>query len=66
MELLNKTEAVVTEVTYTLQDSVSAFFYKEWINEHGLVFNCALIDKDGREIFDPALLESVENFIEEL
>lgn len=66
MELLNKTESVVTEVVYTLQDSTSAFYYKEWIDQSGLIVNQALIDKDGREIFDPALLEAVENFIEEL
>jgi len=64
MELLNKTESTVTEVTYTLQDDLSAFYYKEWLNDSGKVIDSILRDKDGYEIDDPILLEEVQQFID--
>jgi len=66
MELLNKIESVVTEVTYTLQDNVSTFYYKEWLNDRGRVVDSILRDKDGLEIDDLNLLEEVQNFVDEL
>ena len=65
MELLNK-ESVVTEVTYTLADNTSLFYYKEWLNDSGKVIDFVLRDKDGYEIDDPALLEEVQNFVDTL
>ena len=64
MELLSRTEFVVTEVTYTLQDEISAFYYKEWINAEGDVVDSVLRDKDGYQIDDPSLLERVHDFID--
>ena len=47
MKLLDKTESVVTEVTYTLADDISPFYYKEWLNDSGHVIDSILRDKDG-------------------
>jgi hypothetical protein len=66
MELLNKTESTVTEVVYTLQDETSAFYYKEWQDERGKVINAAMIDKDGHEIYDSALLEEIEEYLDSI
>ena len=64
MELLNKTESTVTEVTYTLQDKTSVFYYKEWLNDSGKVIDCLMRDKDGSEINDPLLFEEGQEFID--
>ena len=64
MELLNKTESIVTEVTYILQDKTSVFYYKEWLNDSGKVIDCLMRDKDGSEIDDPLLFEEVQEFID--
>ena len=66
MELLNKTESTVTEVTYTFQDSISTFHYKEWLNDSGHVIDSSLRDKDNYEIIDLALLEEVQKFVDNL
>ena len=63
MELLSKTGMTVTEVEYTLQDETGAFYYKEWLNEKGKIIDSMLVDKDGYQINDPALLEEVESFL---
>ena len=63
MELLLKVSTTVTEVSYTFQDEISAFYYKELINAEGDVIDCMLRDKDGHEIDDPSLLERVHDFI---
>lgn len=63
MELLGKTGMTVTEVEYTLQDETGAFYYKEWLNEKGKIIDSMLVDKDGYQINDPALLEEVESFL---
>ena len=64
MKLLNKTESIVTEVTYTLQDKTSVFYYKEWLNDSGKGMDCLMRDKDGSEINDPLLFEEVQEFID--
>ena len=64
LTLLNRVESNVTEVVYTLQDDVSAFYYKEWLNSKGKVIDSLLEDKDGYQIDDPVLLEEVQEFID--
>jgi hypothetical protein len=64
MLLLDRSES--TEVVYTIQDGVSPFYYKEWLNEKGKVIDCLLRDKDGFEIDDSELLERVQEFIDGL
>ena len=64
MELLNKIESTVTEVTYTFQDKTSVFYYKEWLDDSGKVIDCLIRDKDGSEIDDPLLFEEVQEFID--
>jgi len=64
MELLNKIESTVTEVTYTFQDKTSVFYYKEWLDDSGKVIDCLMRDKDGSEIDDPLLFEEVQEFID--
>jgi hypothetical protein len=66
MKLLHKAESTVTEVVYTLQDDVSAFQYKEWRNDSGKVIDAVLRDKDGFEIDDPSLLETVEEYLDSI
>ena len=66
MKLLNKVETIVTEVAYTLQDDISSFYYIEWVDNHGDVYDTILRDKDGFTIDDPALLEEVQNFVDNL
>ena len=65
MELLNRVEvATVTEVTYTFQDDVSTFYYKEWMNDAGEIVDFVIRDKDGHEIDDPELLDEVLSFLD--
>lgn len=66
MELLNRTESTVTEVVYTIQDETSAFYYKEWQDDRGKVINAAIIDKDGHEVYDPVLLEEIEEYLDSI
>jgi len=66
MELLNKTESTVTEVVYTMQDETSAFYYKEWHDDRGKVINAAIIDKAGHEVYDPILLEEIEEYLDSI
>ena len=65
LNLLQKQESTVTEVIYTLQDDTGSFFYKEWLNESGKVIDSLMRDKDGYQIDDPALLEQVQEFLDE-
>lgn len=68
MELLNRTDTVVTETVYTIQDEVSAFYYKEWtlgLDDRGKVIDSSLVDKDGMAMYDPELLERVQKFIDD-
>lgn len=64
MQILERVESKVTEVTYTLQDNISAFYYKEWMNEKGKVIDSLLRDKDGNEIDDPILMEQVQELVD--
>jgi hypothetical protein len=64
MKLLSKTESTVTEVTYTLEDETSVFYYKEWLNDSGKVIDCLMRDKDGYDIDDSLLFEQVQEFID--
>jgi hypothetical protein len=64
MKLLSKAESTVTEVTYTLQNETSVFYYKEWLNDSGRVIDCLMRDEDGYEIDDSLLLEQVQEFID--
>lgn len=66
MLLLDRMESPVKEISYTLQDDVSPFHYKEWLNAKGQVIDFVLRDKDGFEIDDPELLERVQEFIDGL
>ena len=66
MELLNKSESAVTEVVYTMQDGTSAFYYKEWHDDRGKVINAAIIDKAGHEVYDPILLEEIEEYLDSI
>ncbi|NBT59338.1 hypothetical protein EBT16_11200 [bacterium] len=66
MELLSKVETKVTEVVYTIQDEVSTFYYKEWVNDSGKIVDAQLVDKDGYQIDDPVLMVSVEVFLTQL
>ena len=65
MELLNKTENVVTQHVYTIQDENGAFYYKEWLSE-GKVIDAILMDRDGYQIDDAELLERVEEFVDSM
>ena len=62
MNLLNKTESVVTQHIYTFQDENGAFYYKEWISERKVI-DAQLVDKDGYQIDDTDLLEQVEEYL---
>jgi hypothetical protein len=64
MLLLDRSES--TEVVYTIQDGVSPFYYREWLNEKGEVTDSLLQDKNGFEISDINLLERVMKFVDEL
>ena len=66
MELLSKVETRVTEVVYTIQDDVSAFYYKEWIDDSGKFIDAQLVDKDGYQIEDPVLMDCVQTFVDQL
>ena len=66
MEILSKVETKVTEVVYTIQDDVSAFYYKEWIDDSGKCIDAQLVDKDGYQIDDPVLMDCVQTFVDQL
>ncbi len=66
MKLLNKTESTVTEVVYTIQGETSLFYYKEWQDDRGKVINSSIVDKDGYEIYDAALLEQIEEYLDSI
>jgi uncharacterized protein YycO len=63
MNLLHKSESTVTEATYTIQDEVDTFIYKEWRNDSGKVIDAVLRDKDGFDIDDPVILEMIEEYL---
>lgn len=64
LEILNRVESTVTEVTYTIQDKSTTLYYKEWLNESGKVIDALLRDKDGQEIDDPLLFEQIEELVD--
>lgn len=66
MKLLHKAESTVTEVVYTIQTETSALFYKEWHDDRGKVINAAIMDKDGHELYDPILLEEIEEYLDSI
>ena len=55
----------ITEETFILQDSECKLIYKEWLNEKGKVIDFQLRDKDGFSIYNPALVEEIQAFLEE-
>lgn len=68
MELLNHIVDPVIEHTYTVNHpEEGVLVYKEWIDsETGKCIDFILRSKDGYEIDDAALVEEVQEFIDEL
>jgi hypothetical protein len=69
MELLNhQIEGQVIEHTYAIQHpNEGVLYYKEWIQaDNGKFIDCILRSKSGYEIDDPALMEEVQEFIDNL
>ena len=66
MDLLQRTESTVTEVTYTLQHPTEGVIhYKEWRDERGKVIDSVTRSKNGFEINDPVLVEQIWQFVDE-
>ena len=67
MELLkHEVTNPVIENTYTFQHPTEGVLvYKEWI-DGGKCIDCVLRSKGGYDIDDPALLEEVQNFVDQL
>lgn len=59
MEIINKSVSVVTQVVYTIQDNISAFYYKELIDKEGNVIESIIMSKDGDLIDDRILIEKI-------
>ena len=66
MKLVSKTEHRVIEVEYVLDTTKGQIFYKEWQDERGRVIDAAMRDKDGFEIYDAALFEEIEEYVDTL
>lgn len=65
LELHNATKQLVTEATYSFTDELGRIYYKEWLDENGNIIDSVMRDKNGLEIDDPELLESIQNFVTE-
>jgi len=66
MKLLNQTSATITTNTFNLEVDGQFITYIEYLNDKGKVIDCNLRDVDGNEIADAALLEKVEEFVDNL
>ena len=69
MELLNhQIEGQVVEHTYTiLHPTEGVLYYKEWIQyDNGKFIDCVLRSKSGYEIDDAAIIEEVQEFVDNL
>jgi hypothetical protein len=67
MELLHTSKSTVTESEYRFQlETGEVVFYKEWLDERGKVIDCTLRSKSGYDIDDPALLEQIQDKVDEI
>lgn len=65
MQLVTKSEALVREVTYVLQQNQWTLTYKEWLDGSGSIVDYVLRDKNGHDIYNPELLEEIHEFIDQ-
>lgn len=66
MTLKNKTTVAVTENTFVVKRGRQTLVYKEQVNEKNKVIDCDLRDLDGNSVDDPAILEEVQDFVDNL
>lgn len=66
MQLVERSEALVHEVTYVLQQNQWTFVYKEWLDGSGKVIDFALRNEDGHDIVNENVLEEVQEFVDQL
>lgn len=64
LTMLRHEVSTVTEHTYTLEDEMSIFYYKEWMDEKGNLVDSLMRDRDGHEIDDPVLQHRVWELID--
>ena len=66
MKIVATTTEKQTIKTYKLSLGDRLITYIEFINDKGKVIDCNLRDVDGEAIYEPMLLEQVEEFINSL
>jgi hypothetical protein len=65
MKLESHTSSTITTETYQiLTENHGPVTYIEYLNDKGKVIDCNLRDEDGNDIIDPALLEEIQEFID--
>lgn len=65
MQIELKTTTNTTQETYTIRlNDGTTYHYTEWLDDRGKVIDMAILDKDGYEVFDSALLEQIQNLVD--
>ena len=64
MQITSHTSATITTETYFITTEQGPVVYTEYLNDKGKVIDCTLRDDDGNNIDDAALLEQVQQFVD--
>lgn len=64
MQLVERSEALVHQVTYVLQQNQWTFVYKEWLDASGGIIDFVLRDKDGHDVHNENVLEEIQEFVD--
>lgn len=65
MKIVRETNETITTNKYNIEDSqYGLIIYIEYVNNKGEVFDYALRDVEGNNIDNPALLEKVQECVE--
>jgi len=66
MRASNRIVSTITEHSVTITHKGKTFIYKEFLNDKGKVTDCELRTESGHSIEDPAFLEQVQEFVDNL
>lgn len=64
MKILNQQSRTITTNTFNLEIDGQFITYIEYLNDKNKVIDCNLRDANGNELNDAALLEKVEEFVD--
>jgi hypothetical protein len=66
MNLISRNRQVVTTETYIVETNGKKFTLIEYENQNGRVIDEELLDEAGSPVQDPALLDSIQLYIDKL